>query len=122
MPAVLRAAAIAAAAAALLAGCGRGTTHAPVPGADIEHGQMLIEYYGCGACHVIGGINPQGHVGPRLVGFENNRQIAGTLPNTVDNLVKWIEDPQKILPKSDMPDLGIGEPGAKDIAAYLYTH
>lgn len=106
----------------LAAGCGRGTTHAAVPGSDIQRGGELIQYYGCGACHRIGGITPQGTVGPSLVGFSDNRQIAGTLPNTVGNLIHWIMDPQGVLPKSDMPDLGIGPNGAKDIAAYLYAH
>ena len=112
----------AAALVALAAGCGRGTTHAAVAGSSIEHGRTLIAYYGCGACHRIAGVTPQGTVGPSLVGFANNRQIAGTLPNTVDNLVHWIRDPQAVLPRSDMPDLGVGEPGARDIAASLYSH
>ena len=112
----------AAALVVLAAGCGRGTTHAAVAGSDIHRGKTLIQYYGCGACHRIADITPQGTVGPSLVGFSNTRQIAGTLPNTVDNLVHWIRDPQQVLPKSDMPDLGVGEQGARDIAAYLYAH
>lgn len=117
---------VAAAAVAALAvaagGCGRGTTHEAVPGSDITHGQALIRYYGCGACHQISGITPQGTVGPSLVGFSNVRQIAGALPNTVQNLIHWIQDPQGVVPGNDMPNLGIGPVGAKDIAAYLYAH
>ena len=106
----------------VLGGCGSASSHPNVPGASASNGKRLIEYYGCGACHVISGINPQGRSGPSLVGFGNKRQIAGTLPNTTANLVRWIEHPQQILPKSAMPSLGIGPHGAKDIAAYLYDH
>jgi cytochrome c2 len=111
-----------AAAAVVAGGCGSGTAQQPVPGAHSANGKRLIEYYGCGACHVIAGITPQGRTGPSLVSFAGNRQIAGTLPNTAANLVRWIERPQRIRPGNDMPDLGIGPPGAKDIAAYLYEH
>jgi cytochrome c1 len=47
--------------------------------------------------------------------------IAGQLPNTPDNLVKWIEDPPAIEPKTAMPKLGLSEAQARDIASYLYT-
>ena len=46
--------------------------------------------------------------------------IAGVLPNTPANLVRWVREPKAIQPHSAMPTLGIGEPEAKDIAAYLY--
>lgn len=101
--------------------CGSATSHPAVPNASPANGKRLIVYYGCGACHVIGGINPQGGVGPSLVGYASRRMVAGTLPNTTANLVRWIERPQRILPQSDMPDLGIGPDGARDIAAYLYS-
>jgi cytochrome c2 len=122
MPAVVKvvAAVLVAVAAAGAAGCG-GTSSSSLPGADASHGRALIEYYGCGACHDISGIQPKGRVGPSLVGFRDARQIAGVLPNTAANLVRWIQDPQQAAPKTDMPDLGIGK-GARDIAAYLYEH
>jgi cytochrome c len=106
----------------LAAGCGRGTTRPDLPAsASPARGKQLIEYYGCGACHVIGGIaTANGHVGPALTNFSADRQIAGTLPNTAANVVRWIRNPQKIAPKTDMPTLGIGRQGAQAIAAYLY--
>ena len=108
--------------AALAAGCGNGTHHPDLPAAaNAAAGKRLIEFYGCGACHVIGGVSTaDGHVGPSLRGFSGHRQVAGVLPNTPDNVVRWIMNPQKIVPKSDMPTLGVGRSGAQDIAAYLY--
>jgi len=113
-------AALAAAAAVAAAGCGGGTARPVVAGGDAANGQRLIEHYGCGACHVIAGITPQGHVGPSLRAFASDRRIADTLPNTVANVVRWIRNPQRVRPGTDMPVLGLGERGARDVAAYLY--
>jgi cytochrome c2 len=41
------------------------------------------------------------------------------LGNTPDNLVNWIQHPRRIVPGSDMPDLGVTEPESRSIAAYL---
>lgn len=97
--------------AGLLAGCGGGSTR----------GKQLIAYYGCGACHTISGVWPQGDVGPSLVDLKATRTIAGTLPNTFANLVRWIEDAPRYAPRADMPDMGIGPDGAAAIASYLYS-
>jgi cytochrome c1 len=43
------------------------------------------------------------------------------LPNSADNLVRWIQHPRTIEPKTAMPDLGVSNQDARDIAAYLYT-
>ncbi len=117
--------ALAALAAAALAGCGQGqgVLHAAPPQSwNDSRGKMLIEYYGCGACHVIGGVSgANGHVGPPLTNLASRyRQIAGVMPNTPSNLVRWIMNPPKFVHAVDMPDLGVRRPGAQDIAAYLY--
>lgn len=110
------------AAAVVLAGCG-ATSHTTTPPSwNPARGKALIEYYGCGACHMIGGIPlANGHVGPPLTNFVRRYQlIAGVMPNTPQNAVRWILDPPKIIPTVDMPDLGLGPHGAEDITAYLY--
>jgi cytochrome c1 len=43
------------------------------------------------------------------------------LPNTPQNMVRWLRHPQAVSPKSAMPDLGVTEPDARDVAAYLST-
>jgi cytochrome c len=87
-----------------------------------QHGEQLIRGYGCGSCHIIPGV-PQanGLVGPPLLYFSRRTMIAGQLPNTQENLVRWIEHPREVEPKTAMPDLGLTEDQAYDIAAYLYT-
>jgi cytochrome c1 len=60
-------------------------------------------------------------VGPPLAGFARRRFIAGRVPNEPEELVKWIRHPQGIKPGTAMPDLGVSDQHARDIAAYLYT-
>jgi cytochrome c1 len=57
---------------------------------------------------------------PPLDHFYARSYIAGRLPNTEENLLKWIQDPQQIEPGTAMPNLGVSEDEARDIAAYLY--
>jgi cytochrome c1 len=47
--------------------------------------------------------------------------VAGVLPNQPDRLIQWIQDPQSVNPSTAMPNLGVVEPVARDMAAYLYT-
>ncbi len=97
-------------------------TDATVQFGDARRGKQLIEGIGCGACHVIGGIrSARGEVGPPLTGMARRSFIAGELPNNPANMVRWIQDPQAVEPNTAMPNLGIDERAARDIAAYLYT-
>ena len=60
-------------------------------------------------------------VGPPLDHFGSRNMIAGKIPNTPDNVIKWLQNPQAMDPTNAMPNLGITPNDAKDIAAYLYT-
>lgn len=42
------------------------------------------------------------------------------MPNTPRNVVRWIMKPSRFVPEVDMPNLDVRNPGAQDIAAYLY--
>jgi cytochrome c len=90
-----------------------------IPGARPERGPELIRTHGCVACHVMRGSTARPHVGPSLEHLPDQLYLAGTLPNTPENLVQWIQHPERIRPGTAMPDLGIGEQDAEDIAAYL---
>lgn len=111
------------ASAMLLAAC-----HKPSPAAlaagrgDPERGRQQIHAYGCGSCHIIPGIaGANGLVGPPLNHFAYRGYIAGEVPNNPDFLIRWISVPQAIEPGTVMPNLGISEAKARDIAAYLYS-
>ena len=89
---------------------------------DPEVGRKRIEVYGCPACHTIPGVpGADALVGPPLNGWSERTYIAGQIPNEPDNLVAWIMDPPSLDEDTAMPDLGVAEADARDIAAYLYT-
>ncbi len=91
-------------------------------GGDAHRGIQVIGQYGCGSCHYIPGIqDARGLVGPPLVWFGRRTFIAGEVPNTPENLVRWIRNPQSIESGTAMPALGLTEQQARDVAAYLYT-
>src|SRR4051794_41954660 len=109
---------------AVRAGGGVGGAPTPpqweVPGGDARRGKQAIGTYGCGSCHTIGGLHTAtGRVGPRLLGLREQAFIAGRLSNVPHHLVEWIRSPREIDPGTAMPDLGVTEADAKDIAAYL---
>lgn len=116
---------LAASVAILFASCVGGRTsraYSVYTGGDPHRGAQLIKQYGCGACHVIPGIrDAQGMVGPPLMFFSRRTYIAGELPNTPDNLVRWIKSPPSVEPGTAMPVLGLDDQQARDVAAYLYT-
>lgn len=94
----------------------------PITGGDPARGEQAIQARGCGACHTIPGIRgAYGTVGPPLAAFAKRTFIAGELPNTPDNLVRWILDPRAVHPKTAMPVLYLDRQEARDVAAYLYT-
>lgn len=108
-------------AAAWLPACGGEAPSLSVEGASGERGAEIIREVGCGSCHLIPGL-PQadGRVGPELRDVDDERFIAGDIPNTPENLVQWIMGPQRFEPDTVMPDLGLDEEQARDVAAYLY--
>jgi cytochrome c len=89
---------------------------------NATRGKELIQAYGCGSCHTIPGIyTARGLVGPPLMFFSRRTMIAGELPNSPDNLVHWIRNPKEVEPGTAMPNLGLTDYEAHDVAAYLYT-
>jgi mono/diheme cytochrome c family protein len=90
--------------------------------ADAGRGRKAINQYACVTCHEIPGIvGANAPVGPPLTEIGTRGFIAGVLPNTPENMVRWIRRPQAVSPRSAMPDLGVTEQDARDIAAYLST-
>lgn len=117
----MRRAALLAVVLAAVAGCGGASAPAP-SGADAGRGRAELVEFGCGTCHAIPGVTgADGRVGPSLAGFAERSEIAGRVANTPDALVRWIVDPQRVEPGTAMPDMGVPELVARDMAAYLAT-
>jgi mono/diheme cytochrome c family protein len=103
------------------AGCDeRSDDRATAP--DVARGKMALTQYGCHGCHRIDGIvGPDTDVGPPLHDFGRRVTLPGARPHTSVQLVQWLRDPQAIDPNTAMPDLGVTERDARDMAAYLTT-
>lgn len=116
---------LAALALALLLGACRGDverTAAAMTGGEPGRGRELVRKYGCQACHTIPGVSTtDGLIGPPLDRIASRSQLAGRLPNTPENMMRWIRDPQGVSPGTAMPQLGLSEQDGRDIAAFLYT-
>ncbi|KQQ87604.1 cytochrome C [Massilia sp. Leaf139] len=106
----------------LLAGCGKEKAPQQVSGGNPAQGQRLMAQYQCTACHAIPEVpGPAGNAGPSLEQFGRSSYIAGGIPNTPDNLTRWLDNPQALKPGSAMPDLGVSPDEARHMAAYLMT-
>ena len=113
--------ALIAALAALLAGCGPSR---PAPGVqgDPERGRIALTQYACHTCHIIPSISgSRVYVGRPLEDMDKRRYIAGKVPNTQQNLVRYIIDPQAVDPGNAMPAMGVSERDALVISAYLLS-
>ncbi|MDQ3235333.1 MAG: c-type cytochrome [Pseudobdellovibrionaceae bacterium] len=87
-----------------------------------QQGRVVLERYGCGSCHIIPGVREaHGRVGPSLEKIDEQIYLAGLLPNTPDNLMRWIMEPQTLDPQTMMPNLKVSRAEAEDMAAYLYS-
>jgi len=100
--------------------------HGCSPAADeakrVERGQRLLGHYQCGACHSIPQVTAaRGGVAPPLERWAGRNYIAGHLPNRADTLARWIAEPQALVPGTAMPDMGVSEADARDMAAYLMS-
>ena len=111
--------------------CGARSARAPAapvtvspvaPEPDVDRGRRALYQHSCTACHVIPGVvGAQVHVGPPLKGIASRQFIAGTLLNTPDNMVRWLVQTQQVKPGTAMPQLGIAQEDARDMAGYLAT-
>lgn len=106
----------------MLASSGANAFAPIVQSGNARRGAKLIGSIGCGSCHTIPGVEgAEGKVGPPLTDIGERRFIAGVLTNTPDNMITWLKNPQTVVPGNAMPNLGLTDQEARDIAAYLYT-
>ena len=111
---------------AISAGCDRNRASyeeaRTLTGGDPHRGLAAIGRYGCGACHTIPGVRgASATVGPPLSGIASRSFLAGQLPNSPDNMRRWIQHPQAVERGTAMPNMGVTDDDARAITAYLYT-
>jgi cytochrome c len=106
--------------AVMSAACSTGA-RPPPPEGDAARGRELLQQYGCGYCHTIPGVHAaRGNIGPPLDDVGRRVYIAGSLPNTPQQMALWIRFPQSYRPGTAMPDLHVRADDARDMAAQLY--
>ncbi len=108
----------------LLVACNRHekTQIAAESGGNPSSGKQLVQQYGCTSCHDIPNVTgPRGMVGPPLQHVASRQFLAGKLPNTPENMIAYLQNPQGPDPQNVMPNLGLTRDQSRDIAAFLYT-
>jgi len=86
---------------------------------DAAEGAKIFANSPCTTCHRIDGVS-KGYMGPDLSHFGTRTTLgAGILPNTPENVARWVTDPDAIKPGAQMPKLGISGDHLHDLAAYL---
>lgn len=89
--------------------------------AEAVEGAAIFAKSACVGCHTVRGVSA-GVVGPDLTHFGSRETLAaGILPNTLDTVTAWIEDPPAIKPGAKMPALGLTDAQARAVAAYLLS-
>ncbi|EYR80989.1 cytochrome c oxidase subunit 2 [Shinella sp. DD12] len=69
-----------------------------------HEGERLFAYHGCAGCHGIRSMTPAASLGPDLTSFGQRQTVgAGTLANTVENVARFIRNPQTVKPGAKMP-------------------
>jgi cytochrome c len=98
-------------------------TPAPNTPGNPEVGRGYFATKGCTGCHSLEGFTgASGVEGPTLNNMTLRPTIAGeTIQNTPDNLTRWIQDPPSLKPGTRMPNLGLTQQEARDLAAFLYS-
>lgn len=89
-------------------------------GAEAVAGGEFITTIACGGCHTIRGTSLTGVKGPDLTHFGSRSTIASvTLPNTPENLTRWLNDPAAIKPEALMPRIALPPERVAQVVAYL---
>jgi cytochrome c oxidase subunit 2 len=76
--------------------------------AEALRGQDLFIANGCGACHTVRGTLADGTVGPDLTHVGSRVSLgAGTLPNDLESLIRWMAHTETVKPGVHMPAFGM---------------
>jgi cytochrome c oxidase subunit II len=90
--------------------------------AGVRAGRSAFLAQSCVNCHRVRGTAAQGVYAPDLTHLMSRQTLAsGMIPNTPENLRRWVADPQPIKPGCLMPSFGLTDRDRDDIVDYLLT-
>jgi cytochrome c oxidase subunit 2 len=96
----------------------RRTATAATP--DVARGLAIVERGACAMCHTVRGTRAGARTAPDLTHVGSRRTLAaGTLPNTPEDLRRWLTDPQAIKPGTKMPRVPMSDDDLSALVAYL---
>jgi cytochrome c oxidase subunit II len=85
-------------------------------------GQYVFEHQACINCHTVAGTVATGRYGPDLTHLMSRETIAsGAAPNTREELLKWIGDPNQVKPGCLMPAMHLTDRQYEQITEYMLT-
>jgi cytochrome c oxidase subunit 2 len=95
----------------------------PAPAqSQVTEGQRVFESTACINCHAVSGTIADGRFGPDLTHFMSRDTIgSGIVPNTIDNLRAWIQNPDSLKPGSRMPSMQLTDRDLDAVTAYVAT-
>lgn len=76
-----------------------------------EVGEALYAVKRCSTCHAINGVGGQSGCDLSRVARRRKKEW----------MARWLEDPQRVRPGTNMPNMGLHKAEARAIAAYLAT-
>jgi len=92
----------------------------PESATSLQGQQVFLSH--CAACHTVRGTDAGGILGPDLTHLMGRRTIAaGTLPNNLDSLTRWIANAQAIKPGCQMPAVELSHEDLVAVVAYVQT-
>jgi cytochrome c oxidase subunit 2 len=90
-------------------------------GEQAQQGKALFTQLPCVGCHAVRGLSG-GAIGPDLTHFGSRKTLASAmLPNSAENLQRWLVNPQQVKPGALMPNLGLSQEQAQALTAYLLS-
>jgi cytochrome c oxidase subunit 2 len=93
----------------------------PPDGSPAAAGLQLFRTGTCVGCHTIRGVSGGG-IGPDLTHVGSRRTIAGgILPNTPENLARWVQHAPQVKPGSLMPEQSLTDVQVASLVAYLQS-
>jgi cytochrome c oxidase subunit II len=85
-------------------------------------GKKIFETTACINCHNVAGTPANGRFGPDLTHLMSRDTLAaGIVPNTPDNLRRWIQNPDAFKPGSRMPAMGLSDQQLDAVTAYMQS-
>jgi cytochrome c oxidase subunit 2 len=89
---------------------------------SVAEGKRTFLAHSCINCHCLRGTPAAGTYAPDLTHLMARETLAsGMIPNTPENLLAWVRDPQAIKPGCLMPAFGLSERENELINEYLRT-